>query len=959
MMGRAGRLAPQVATSMWQSTYARWALLANAGLLIVVVATMATLIHRDYKETERLASLQAQSFGDVLAEHTHQKLAALDATTFAIVQSVTSRPALLSAPRLLNGVLEQQHAALPSSSLHYVLDASGRLIASSEAVPPAQHDFSTLAEFQAHVTGAGPGLVVAPSRQGLDGWYFDVTRRIDGPDGALAGVVGARVPMSYLLALYDTLQLPDGVVALLSREGVLIARSPFQADRIGLSFIDKPLFRKYLPGAERGLYTGTYRSDGVRRMVAFNRVPEFRVVLTVGIGECAVMAEWRERSTLTAGLSLAVLLLFGMLSYRFALSMWLRRRQEERKRQRAEFVARATGEMVRAKDAPALLLIAADTSRQLAEARFAAVSVRTAIDGKPLQACSPDVCGEAAAREDVVGEEIALRLPGGEEGDIGSLSLLGSQREDHAETVSDLVQFATVVSAVYLELQQRQDLALALRSSEQARAETDTVLASISDGMYALNCDWEFTYVNAAAERMLRRSRDTLLGRTIWDAFPAVSGTELEHHYRACRLQRTAVSFEFYYPPLSTWFSVRAFPSDMGLTSYFQDVTLRVEAEARLRHAQKMESIGKLTGGIAHDFNNLMTVVLGNAEDLLDELPAEWANARESAEQIELAGRRASELTHSLLAFARKQPLSPEPLELGREVQGMRPLLLRTLGEQIELEVELMAPQVTVEADRAELQHAILNLVINAREAMPDGGVLLLRVTRVELTASAAVDLDLAPGSYAVLTVADDGCGMCREEVERAFDPFFTTKPGGQGAGLGLSMVYGFVRQSGGTAQISSTPCKGTAVTLYLPCSALAPVLPLNGEREHVAGGGECILVIEDDAALRHYVAKGLSTLGYSVRACANGDEALVELARAVPDLVLTDVMLRGRLSGSDVAVAIRHMQPEMPVLFMSGYSDEVLIEQGRLVAGVNLLAKPFRMHDLAAAVRRLLAARH
>lgn len=957
-MDQAGRLVPNLGATLWQSRYARWLLVANLSLFAIVAATMVTLIHRDLRKTERDAAWQSQNFADLLAEHTRQKLAALDATTFAVVQAVADRPALLRSSQLLGNLLERQQFALPSSALHYVLDSAGQLIAASDVLPSGQRDFAELPEFRVHAVGAGSGLYVAPSRQADDGWYFDVTRRLEDVDGTLVGVVGARVPLSYLLAIYDTLQLPNGVVGLLSRDGVLIARSPFMAELIGQDFTRKPLFLTHLASTDRGLYTSTFSGDGVRRIVAFNRVPDFRAVLTVGISEWAALAGWRERSALTAVWSLAVLVLFGLLSYRFALSTWQRRWYEERKHWRTDFVARVTSDMVRAKEPRALLAIAAEAVRHLAEASHAEVWVRFGADGMVLRVSDPPGSTNAGLQGSLPADGVELPLPGGEEGQIGALRVIGTKRHDCTEVRSDLHQFATVVSAVCLELQQRQGLARALRSSERARAETDTVLASISDGMYALNSDWQFTYVNAAAERMLRCSRESLLGHTVWEAFPSLVGTELEHHYQACCTQRKAVSFEFYYPPLNIWFSVRASPSEVGLTSYFQDVTQRVEAEARLRHAQKMESIGKLTGGIAHDFNNLMTVVLGNAEDLLDELPADWANAREGAEQIELAGRRASELTHSLLAFACKQPLSPEPLQLDAELMAMRPLLRRTLGAQIVLEIEMVASQLVVDADRAELQHAIVNLIINAREAMPDGGKVLLRVTSAELAAAGALDLDLAPGTYAVLTVADDGCGMCREEVERAFDPFFTTKPGGQGAGLGLSMVYGFVRQSGGSAQISSTPCKGTAVTLYLPCSMSPPVLPVEGAREDFTDGSENILVIEDDSALRHYVTKGLRAQGYSVRACANGDGALVEIARSLPDLVLTDVMLRGRLSGGDLAAAIRREHPDVPILFMSGYSDEVLVEQGRFIEGNSLLAKPFRMHDLAAAVRRLLTAR-
>lgn len=389
------------------------------------------------------------------------------------------------------------------------------------------------------------------------------------------------------------------------------------------------------------------------------------------------------------------------------------------------------------------------------------------------------------------------------------------------------------------------------------------------------------------------------------------------------------------------------------------DVSERRELDERLRQAQKLEAVGQLTGGVAHDFNNLLTVILGNAE-LLTEALAGQSRLRPLAEMTASAAQRGAELTSRLLAFARRQPLEPRVVDLNRLVAGMDGLLRRTLPEDIDLEVVRGGGLWTTEVDPGQVEVALLNLVINGRDAMARGGRLTVETGNVSLDSSyALVHPEVAPGQYVMISVSDTGHGMSRAVAERAFEPFFTTKQSGKGSGLGLSMVYGFVRQSGGHAKIYSEPGQGTTVRLYFPraTSTGAAVAPSQREPD-IAGGSEHVLVVEDDELVREHVVMQLRDLGYRVTGVDSGLHAL-EVLRGTPDIALlfTDVVMPGGMNGRELAQAARLMRPELPVLFTSGYTENAIVHHGRLDRGVYLLSKPYRRQELAAKVRQVLDA--
>ncbi|UPG71332.1 PAS domain S-box protein [Roseomonas gilardii subsp. gilardii] len=391
-----------------------------------------------------------------------------------------------------------------------------------------------------------------------------------------------------------------------------------------------------------------------------------------------------------------------------------------------------------------------------------------------------------------------------------------------------------------------------------------------------------------------------------------------------------------------------------------QEETLR-RTEAQLRQSQKMEAIGQLTGGVAHDFNNLLQVVLGNLDILQRSLPAEAGRLRRSAENAASGARRAAVLTQRLLAFSRRQPLAPRALRVNGLVEGMSDLLARTLGETISIRTALAPDLWQVEADPGQLENALLNLAVNARDAMSGGGRLAIETEN--LTLSEAITLrgeELGPGQYVVISVTDTGTGMDQEVIGRVFEPFFTTKPVGQGTGLGLSMTYGFVRQSGGHVRIYSEPGLGTTVRIYLPrlLSASEEAAPEAESPPAARARQECILVVEDDADVRSYSVEVLSELGYQVIEAEDGPGTLRLLEDSpslMPDLLFSDVVLPNGMNGAELAAQARLLRPAMKVLFTSGYARDALTHHGRLDPGVEVIGKPFTFAELAARVRGVL----
>lgn len=388
----------------------------------------------------------------------------------------------------------------------------------------------------------------------------------------------------------------------------------------------------------------------------------------------------------------------------------------------------------------------------------------------------------------------------------------------------------------------------------------------------------------------------------------------------------------------------------------------RREAEDMLRHTQKMEAIGHLTGGVAHDFNNLLTIITGNLE-IAERSIESWSDGtRERLTRLIAsaagAAQRAVILTQRLLAFARRQPLDPKPINVNRLLLGMSDFFRRTLSENIDLEIVGGVGLWQVEVDPSQMEAAVLNLVVNARDAMAGTGKLTIETSNAYIDhAYAQRNADVAVGQYVLIAVSDTGPGMPKEVQDRAFDPFFTTKEAGQGTGLGLSQVYGFVKQSDGHVKIYSEVGEGTTIKIYLPRTIRSSAMPAESEGEVVgARGNESVMVVEDDPDVRSYLVETLEGLNYRVRPAPNADVALDDFDRdpSPIDLLLTDVVMPGR-NGRQLADEMLKRQPSLRVLFMTGYSRNAIVHQGRLDPGVSLLQKPITQATLAHRIREML----
>ncbi|MDZ7670130.1 MAG: ATP-binding protein [Gammaproteobacteria bacterium] len=377
-----------------------------------------------------------------------------------------------------------------------------------------------------------------------------------------------------------------------------------------------------------------------------------------------------------------------------------------------------------------------------------------------------------------------------------------------------------------------------------------------------------------------------------------------------------------------------------------------------LNQSQRLEAVSQLTGGLAHDFNNLLTVILGNAELLKEQLDAQSRHSQ-IADAIGAAAQRGADLTHQLLAFSRRQRLEPRALDVNQQLLDLESLLQRTLGEDVDLAFARAGNLWQAQVDPAQLESALLNLVLNARDAMPGGGRLTVETANVHLGRDYVSGRpDLPAGQYVMVAVSDTGQGIAAANLSRVFEPFYTTKASSNGSGLGLSMVHGFIKQSRGHIELYSEPGQGTTVKLYLPRAIEAAPAPAEAPQPAAQGGTESVLLVEDDALVRRYASSQLAELGYRVSTAGSGPEALELLdAQSDVDLLFTDVIMPGGMSGREVAEEARRRRPGLRVLFTSGYAENAIVHHGRLEPGMRLLGKPYHRSELARAVRQALEA--
>jgi len=600
--------------------------------------------------------------------------------------------------------------------------------------------------------------------------------------------------------------------------------------------------------------------------------------------------------------------------------------------------------------------------RQLVEARIAALDVSLAVKGPEVNA-TPELLAamdRGKARMDQLRKELGLGR--GEEGRLLAQRIaarqLAERNEIYAAAAAALIALFVLLCAASLLVRSNVRLVKSEKRLENESAILQTTLDTIRDGIAMFASDGELCVFNDNFIRFfglpkalarkgvnlsdLRKADRT--GRALFDENPpteSVQGVQ--------RVSFNGRELDVYRAPVPTG----------GFIIACVDVTARVQAEFVARQAQKMEAIGHLTGGVAHDFNNILQVIGANLERTAQDVRGNAKGAERIQNAINAVANGAR-LTGQLLAFARRQPLDPRSTNVGRIVQDMTDLMRRTLGESIDVECVIAGGLWNTLIDPSQVENAILNLAINARDAMAGGGKLTIEVANAFLDdAYAAHHLEVTPGQYVMAAVSDTGSGMSEDTVARAFEPFFTTKPEGRGTGLGLSQVYGFVKQSGGHIKIYSEIGQGTTVKLYLPRTRKPQegIGPVNTGA--IEGGCERILVVEDDEAVRSAVVDMLGELGYTVLKAENAEQALAILSSgAAIDLLFTDVVMPGPISTREMARRAQELHPQMRILYTSGYTQNAIVHNGKLDDDVLLLSKPYRRDDLARKIRGLLNAK-
>jgi signal transduction histidine kinase/ActR/RegA family two-component response regulator/HAMP domain-containing protein len=521
-------------------------------------------------------------------------------------------------------------------------------------------------------------------------------------------------------------------------------------------------------------------------------------------------------------------------------------------------------------------------------------------------------------------------------------------RETHTEIARVGDAFNSMADALS---ERERELREAKETAEQAAARIKTVFESTTDSVLIVDPDWRISYLNERAKVQLAEGRE-LIEMNLWEAFPAARNTEIETQIRAAMSDQRSAFVEAFCACSDIWYEVNAFPSSQGLAVYFRDVTAHKHAlearrmiEEQLHQSQKMEALGQLTGGIAHDFNNLLAVILSNLKLLRKQMNDEERKRRLVESAIRGAERGAS-LTQRLLAFARGQSLCPRSIDVPELVTGMSELIRRSLGPEIQLKASFPAALPHVQADPNQLELVLLNLMVNARDAMPLGGTITISGQ------AEAVDEDCAsglkPGSYVCIKLTDTGVGMAAATLARASEPFFTTKEVGKGTGLGLAMAHGFAVQSGGALRLASRLNVGTTAELWLPeGKQTAQEVPVPTRRQSATARNLTILVVDDDALVAEATVATLEELGHTALDANSGERALRVLAenRSI-DMVIVDQSMPG-MTGFQLAQRIRECWPDLPIVLATGRAD--LVEGGSL--NIPALSKPYSQDDLAAAL--------
>jgi PAS domain S-box-containing protein len=483
----------------------------------------------------------------------------------------------------------------------------------------------------------------------------------------------------------------------------------------------------------------------------------------------------------------------------------------------------------------------------------------------------------------------------------------------------------------------------------------EDLLDRLTESISVYDFEARILYINPAGAVAFGRPASELVGQRPWDIVRSPKPTPFREALQRVLAGGAKESVVSYVKAFDRWYDSDVYPYPTGALVVARDITARRTADEQLAQARRLEALGRLAGGVAHDFNNLLSVILGSTELMQRRVPTGDPLHQDLAE-VAGAAERAAIITRQLLAIGGRQRLAPLLVHLSDHVEAMEPMLRRLLTESVQVELDLDPALGTVRVDPGQMEQVLLNLVVNARDAMPRGGSIMIRTSKVDVPSGGRDDVGVPPGRYAKLTVSDTGVGMSDEVRARVFEPFFTTKEPGRGTGLGLATVRGIVEQSAGVVRMHTEPGRGTAFHLYLPREDEAPSTsghPSPPSFEAAANGSETVLLVEDDAAVRQYVRRALRLGGYVVLDAENAGAALLILEQHVGPvhLLVADVVM-SRMSGPQLAARLRSIRPELPALYMSGHPAAGIDDSGSLGPNEAFVSKPVRPKELLRAVR-------
>lgn len=922
----------------------RIVLLSLLFTFLAIVMVRALSLQSHYEDALETGRQRAQNLASLVSDHFLRTVDTIDGALIRVGQAASAYPD--NDPALqLNGILEQSLLSLKGVGSLTVLNAKGvvthstfhQIVGENLGDKPIlqrlQQDVEIEIAADTPVVGRLTGEILVP-----------LGRRITTLDGSFRGVVIATLELERLRDFYRSLEVgKSGIIWILRPDGQLLFRHP-QAD-LGLLPPDHPLLQLPAVYTANAVHIGPLEAQGASYLTAIRqaRVPALRVAVSISKDEL-LQPWWFElwRSLIIIFVTGGAL---GLAAYQIS------RQVRERLIATEDYLIKNQQFRDILDHAPVTISVKDSEGKiTLANRAFLQRVNRTAdtiVGAKLEELLAPEYAAQLIALDKEVFEKktvIQRELNSPEPRNYLSTKfpLFNAKGEiDAVATISHDITDTKAAKTINLRIFEKSlDLILVTDSKG--------TLIRISPSVYAI----------------LGYKPEELVGR---NAVEFIHADDLEATREEMRLARRGLvsrNFESRYLHKDGQI-VRLTWTGMWVAEENQhffighDMTERVKLEQELRQSQKMEAIGQLTGGLAHDYNNLLTVILGNAELLAESLTDRPALLPLAQATVDAADRSAV-LTQRLLAFGRRQALDAKATDLNQLVTGMMDLVRMTVGEQIDIDLALGDEPWIVKVDRGQLETAVLNLVVNARDAMQKTGTLRIETGKASFDDEAAsISPEIKTGNFMMLAVSDNGAGMSPETLSRVFEPFFTTKDTGKGTGLGLSMVYGFVKQSGGHISIYSEQGIGTSVKLYFPPvdREAAEHLAVANAKDELLTGTESVLLVEDEPSVRINTERQLVLLGYKVIAAASGNEALQLYENGFrPDLLLTDVIMAGGMNGRELAERLTRLSPETRVLFMSGYTAGVLANVGNgIPEGTHFLGKPFRRSQLARAVRETL----